>query len=306
MPCVARQSDGGEAARSPFAFLEIEVEAAAQETAETTTEYLVLCSSRTQPSLTDRIDAKVEKRPLLHPAIPSPYAGAAQQKVVYVSSKTPFLSAVKRVEKLLHLADKRLVQSATTNAKNESGHRGKRKHGDRDELLGIAEEVEGLKGGKRRKAGLNGADDAGKREEVVMKGTGKAIHRVLELALWFQQREEEYTVRLRTGSVGAIDDVSLEENEAKDGEHGLGEEAGRDAEAGAEVGDAMEVDGEDEALRQRQEAPTDALGQVDEGQQGGKPEKRKGKRGMEALAADEVPETRIRHTSVLEAAVSLQ
>jgi len=44
------------------------------------------------------------------------------------------------------------------------------------------------------------------KEEVVMKGTGKAIEKVLQLALWFQGREE-YKITIRTGSVGAVDDV---------------------------------------------------------------------------------------------------
>lgn len=216
------------------------------------------------------------------------------------------MSAVKRVEKLLHLADKRAVQSATTNAKQQGAQRGgKRKRGaDGDEILGIAEEMERMKRDKRRKAGNvtngdGGEDGAG--EEVVLKGTGKAIHRVLELALWFQQREQEYVVRLKTGSVGAIDDISVEEGTDAGGE--VTAKQTKDAGAGAEDEDAMDVDGA-EAREGGIAAASEPEG--GEAMHGGKKKSRKKNVGKESLAADEVPETRIRYASVLEAAVSLR
>lgn len=187
-------------------------------------------------------DAKVTKRPLHRPAIPSPYAGASQQKIVYISSKTPFLSAVKRVEKLLSLADKRLVQSATTLAKQrqQSGRKRGGGGGDaEDEILGIAREVESLKAAKRRKTGAGGGSAAGVRqgedredegdvagEEVVLKGTGKAISRVLEMALWFQQRGERFVVRMTTGTVTAIDDIEVGEDGSQSKGDGDGGEEG--------------------------------------------------------------------------------
>ena len=45
-------------------------------------------------------------------------------------------------------------------------------------------------------------------EEVVVKATGKAIERALQVAVWFQG-QEDVLVRVRTGSVGAVDDVVL-------------------------------------------------------------------------------------------------
>lgn len=59
-------------------------------------------------------------------------------------------------------------------------------------------------------------------EEVVIKGTGKAIEKVLQLALYFQGQDDCKTV-IRTGSAGAIDDV---QTPAEDGEE-LGEEISR-------------------------------------------------------------------------------
>ncbi|KAM3422372.1 hypothetical protein BST61_g2729 [Cercospora zeina] len=137
-------------------------------------------------------DAKVTKRPLLHPALPSPYAGSSQQKVIYVSTKTPFMSAVKRVEKLLRLSDKRQVQSATQRSKDSQKAK-RRSEREADEILGIAKELESAKA------------KAGDQEQVILKGTGKAISKVMELGLWFQQREE-YQVTLQTGTVSAVDD----------------------------------------------------------------------------------------------------
>ena len=161
----------------------------------------------------------MEKRPLLRASIPSPYAGPQSQKVVYVSARTPFLAAVKRVEKLLRRADDRLVQSATQLVKHANGNPKKRNwnagRDGRDEIETIAAKVEELKSKKRK---TNPNDGAG--EEVVLKGTGKAISKVTEMGLWFQQREE-YAVRLQTGTVSSIDDISYEKDlEAKIGESG--------------------------------------------------------------------------------------
>ncbi|KXT02170.1 hypothetical protein AC578_5923 [Pseudocercospora eumusae] len=152
--------------------------------------------------------SQISKRPLLRPAIPSPYSGPSQPKVIYIATKTPFLSAVKRAEKLLHLADKRLVQAGTQSAKNTRRRGG-------DEIQGIAEEVENLKKKKKEEGG---------NEEVVIKGTGKAIAKVMGLGLWFQEREE-YVVRLKTGSVGAVDDVRYAKEENEEENDGTGEDA---------------------------------------------------------------------------------
>lgn len=126
---------------------------------------------------------RVQKRPLLRPSIPSPYAGSDQQKVVYVSAKTPFISAVKRVRKLLVEIDKRSM-------------------GKVDLLNGKGSEKQ-----KLRVLGEKAAPPTGKGpEEVLLKATNRAIEKVLELALYFQG-QEDCNVRLRTGTVGAVDDL---------------------------------------------------------------------------------------------------
>ena len=73
------------------------------------------------------------------------------------------------------------------------------------------------------KAGRKGMKDLGP-EEVILKGTGKAIQKVLALAAWFQdeaQNELGVKVVLRTSSVGAIDDViHTDRGEDAEGEAG--------------------------------------------------------------------------------------
>ncbi len=98
----------------------------------------------------------MNKRALLQPPLASPYAGRNQPKVVYISTKTPFLSAVKRVEKLLRLSEGRFLQSATTIAKNDQLKR-KRKGGP-DEILDIAETAEAQKKKKKLERGKGEAD----------------------------------------------------------------------------------------------------------------------------------------------------
>lgn len=70
---------------------------------------------------------------------------------------------------------------------------------------GVLRELEKEKGGKER-------------EEVLMKGTGRAVERCLAVAGWFMGEEggEKYAVVLRTGSVGAVDDVVSKEEGAEE------------------------------------------------------------------------------------------
>ena len=57
-----------------------------------------------------------------------------------------------------------------------------------------------------RSISVDGKGKGKGREEVVLKATNRAIENVLGLALYFQG-QDDCTVRLRTGSVGVVDDV---------------------------------------------------------------------------------------------------
>ena len=175
------------------------------------------------------------------------------------------MSAVKRVEKLLHLADKRQVQSATKLVQND---RKQKRNRDGDEIGDIAREGEKQ---KRNKTG-KGEDDGP--EEVVVKGTGKAIPKVMEVGCWFQQRDGEYTVRLKTSTTSSIDDVEYTKSSGRKEERTV---------AGAKEGSAMDVDGskDDEVAEENAQPDRPVAGEV-------------------------VEETRIRKVSVLEAYVSLR
>jgi ribonuclease P/MRP protein subunit POP7 len=143
-------------------------------------------------------DAKISKRPLLHAPIASARAGSSVQKVIYVSSSSPFISIVKRVRKFLVEIDKRAMGSVSfTNPEATA-------LGDRARLAQAGES--------------SGNGIKGRQEEVMVKGTGKAIDKALQIALHFQG-QGDCVVRLRTGSVGAIDDITLEgDGAAEDGE----------------------------------------------------------------------------------------
>lgn len=124
--------------------------------------------------------AKVTKRPLLHPQIASPYAGHEKQKVIYLGSRTPFMSAFKRVKYLLKQVDKRSMESELQLAKQKN---------------------------RRTHSKPRAADDQGPlAEEVVVKATGKAIDKALGLALMLQ-KQADLKVTIRTGSTSAVDDI---------------------------------------------------------------------------------------------------
>ncbi|MCJ1381464.1 hypothetical protein MMC17_004575 [Xylographa soralifera] len=188
--------------------------------------------------------ARIEKRPILHPAIPSPYTNASQPKVIYVSSSTPFISVVKRVRKLLAQVDKRAMGKVDLLSGKSS---------DRQRLSTL---------GKRDKDS----------EEVTLKATNKAIERALGLALFFQG-QEDCRVRLKTGSVGVIDDIVVDEKPGK------GRTGGKSLEG-------KEKRSEDDAV-------------MDDSQIGESDEPRK-------EDDEELPETQIRQVSVIEVGISLR
>ena len=65
----------------------------------------------------------------------------------------------------------------------------------------------------------------------MVKGTGKAVSKVMEVGAWFLQREGEFVVRIRTGSVGAVDDVEVPEGRDVDDEEKMDvDQAGAGAE----------------------------------------------------------------------------
>ncbi|KAE9372758.1 hypothetical protein N431DRAFT_466995 [Stipitochalara longipes BDJ] len=143
---------------------------------------------------------KIQKRPLLHPPIAAPRTGASTEKVIYVSASSPFISTIKRVRTYLSHIETRAAGPISLG-----------KHSSQRQVRAAIEE------GIEKARGENGGKSKGNGEEVVLKATGKAIEQLLGVALFFQQ-ENGVKVELRTGSVGAVDDVVEREGGAETGE----------------------------------------------------------------------------------------
>lgn len=63
----------------------------------------------------------------------------------------------------------------------------------------------------------NGKGKGPREEEVIMKATGKAIEKLLGLVIHFQGKEDVKVV-VRTGSVGAVDDIVMKEGVEGEGD----------------------------------------------------------------------------------------
>ncbi|CAL3968309.1 unnamed protein product [Diplocarpon coronariae] len=134
---------------------------------------------------------KIQKRPLLHAPVASTKNSSATQKIVYVSARTPFISTVKRVRAYLEEIEKRAAGSLSMRG------------GERGLLRAIEAGVSG-------KSGSNCGAGNARREEVLIKGTGKAIEKVLRMAAWWMSQNDVMVV-VRTGSVGTVDDIVARE-----------------------------------------------------------------------------------------------
>ncbi|GFF45502.1 hypothetical protein IFM46972_07809, partial [Aspergillus udagawae] len=215
--------------------------------------------------------ARVQKRPIPHAPVASPYAGASVPKIVYVSTKSPFMSAVKRVQKLLRQAEKRATAAVNLSSSKRT---------DRQKLAEVARGQEQLS-----------------KEEVFVKATGRAIEKALSVGRWFEERGNEYAVRVKTGSVLVVDDIE-EDEEAK---RKAVEEAERVLlqEQAQEKKDGEKDDGQ-RAPDQSVDTPAQPVS---------KSETKKRKRAANALASasgEELPETRTRWVNMVEIAVTLK
>ncbi|KAF8470242.1 Rpp20 subunit of nuclear RNase MRP and P-domain-containing protein [Kalaharituber pfeilii] len=150
---------------------------------------------------------KLQKRPLLHPPIPNIHSKRSPQ-IVYVSARTPFISAVKRIRKILDVQESALWlggggldDAAEEQAKRVKGYRNKQRQRNKKR---------GGRGGASSAMGRTGAADGGRGaqlgEGVLLKATGKAIDKCLSLGMYFM-KDTTVSVRIGTGSVDVVDDV---------------------------------------------------------------------------------------------------
>jgi ribonuclease P/MRP protein subunit POP7 len=226
-------------------------------------------------------NATIQKRPILHAPIASPYAGKDVQKVVYMSSRTPFMSTVKRVKKLLHQVEKRATQ-----------HVKLVKRGDRHEMRNLAEASDKI---------------AREREAVLVKASGKAITRALKIGEWFSDKEKDIacTVEIRSGNVSVVDDIVSVKQEEESEE----EEAADQPPTVLEGGDTtMELLGD---VNKTSLKPESDQGDRDtthdtSPEKNGAQKARRRKRKRPAYAPEDVPEQRLRWVKTVEVAIALK
>ncbi len=128
----------------------------------------------------------LRKRPLIRRPLPA----SSKDRIIYVSSSTPFMAAAKRVRKQL---DRSLKSGGSSQAarKNASLHA----------------RIESLKRDVERgaRSARSANDEYG--ATVTLLGTGKAVEKTLSLASWFEQQADCH-VAVRTRTVATVDDIS--------------------------------------------------------------------------------------------------
>ena len=237
----------------------------------------------------------IQRRPLNHAPVASPHAGASVQKVVYVSSKTPLMAAVKRVKKLLSHVEKRAMQDVDIGKGKEA-------------MKKLAEASEAL--------GKNG-------EEVVVKASGRAIGQAMKVGEWFKSKEDEISckVEVRTGSVQAVDDiVEVEhENGAEDDAEIESEKAKTQDMPGDQhetlqagrleneplTGETVTTNSAPQEITVERGAPNE-LGLENNKSENNKKRRKRGKRKKPMYDKDDMPEARLRWINTVEVAISLK
>jgi ribonuclease P/MRP protein subunit POP7 len=230
--------------------------------------------NRPQPRLPP--NTTIQRRPLNHAPVASPYAGASVQKVVYVSRSTPLMAAVKRAKKLLTYIEKRAMQDVDITR----GKEGLRKLAAASEALGT-----------------NG-------EEVVVRASGRAIEQALKVGEWFKDKEEELAckVEVRTGSLQVVDDLVETQ-----GDEDVVEEVAHRAETDVEFSnEGPAIISEDPQAATAPKMPPQEEGSEQKMEQKGKKRRKRGKRKRAMYDKDDMPEARIRWINTVEVAISLK
>ncbi|CRG85700.1 hypothetical protein PISL3812_02726 [Talaromyces islandicus] len=284
----------------------------------TTTTTATLSFDKTQNASLTRIppNYRIQKRPIPHAPVASPYAGTHVSKIVYVGSKTPFMSAIKRVQKLLHLAERRammpLVDEKAKKRRQHQHQQGKRsdQDGQGDEKVVLEECLRKLR-----------------QEKVLIKATGRAIEKALALGSWFQEKAQEYEVAIHTGSVCVVDDiVRLEEDgvnvftlvdTAKEDDSDAHSDGAVDADDamdttmgnsdGMDNGeDTMDIDAMDIDAQQQQQKQQPAESKNQRRRRRRRDRERQHRLQASLDSDGEPPESRTRWVSMIEVAVSLK
>ncbi|OKL60764.1 hypothetical protein UA08_04273 [Talaromyces atroroseus] len=166
---------------------------------------------------------RIQKRPIPHAPIASPYAGNTVAKLVYVSSRTPFMSAVKKVQKLLRTAERRAMMPLIDERQQRKNNKNR----------AYGQESSGPSSTTAAKV-LGKCQQRLREDKVLVKATGRAIEKALEVGRWFEtgkgKAEDEYEVEVRTGSVCVVDDILEDDGEVDNNEDEDVKDAGEEKE----------------------------------------------------------------------------
>lgn len=156
------------------------------------------CSSLLQYDtrlLTVHSDSRVNKRPISRTqALQRGSLASPKQRIIYVGTKSPFMSVVSRARKALNNGPGGLRANSSSKG------------------LPLAARVAALSTGITSTE--RQAEDGDRAEEVLIRGSGRAMAKTLEVAAWFT-RESDVLVSLRTMSLEAVDDVVVDEDDAE-------------------------------------------------------------------------------------------
>jgi ribonuclease P/MRP protein subunit POP7 len=230
-------------------------------------------------------NATIQRRPINHAPVASPSAGSQVQKVVYVSTKTPFMSAVKRVRKLLQQIEKRVTQDV--------------KLIDRGEKAGMQKLAE-----SQEKLVKDG-------EAVYVKASGKAMAQALRVGEWFRSKETEMSckIEVKTGSVSVVDDI-VELDEESEDEGGDAAQTHQEENSTILEGGDTTMDLLGNATKSTAEPSSVLYPDKENTQPSGesaKPRNRRRKRKKRPMYdADDLPEQRLRWIKTVEVAISFK
>ncbi|EPS36082.1 hypothetical protein H072_10454 [Dactylellina haptotyla CBS 200.50] len=137
-------------------------------------------------------NTRLVKRQLSRPRPPPRLS--ADPKIVYVSTKSPFISTVKRVRKALEVFKDQSKVSVASGGRQKRAFQRKQQTQPRFHRGGQATDE---------------APQDNRKKHVTIKATGKAIEKALALGLYFQEQKDT-TIEIKTGTVTCTDEVVLD------------------------------------------------------------------------------------------------
>ena len=191
------------------------------------------------------------------------------------------MSAAKRVQKLLRQAEKR--STANVDLSNS-------KVSEKEKLERVFHAHETLR-----------------KEAVYIRATGRAIDRAMSIGKWFQDKDEEYEIRVETGSVLVVDDIVVDQ-EQKEREDKRKNMDGGNSPTDEGLGEGHEEEDDDSANVELKDQTIQLQGDKDTGDGKLMTSSKKRKRNSKEKRLDSVepPESRTRYVNSVKIAVMLK